>query len=389
MIPFYVLMMALCFVSTGLFLTFFLYLYQPKYKLLFGGCLSLFVIVGFVIALYYLYHPLPGLEYGWYDSIKSVYIEHFGLLFGFLVSIPILGLFALASWLGNRKARGTSLTLQDSRRTLLRGATVAIPLATMTTGAIAAYRGQKDFLINHEQVSFKDLPPFLQDYKIAQISDVHIGAFIDLGDFKDIMERVVQEKPNRLFITGDLIDDLERLDGLKSILESYAPLFPDGIDYIYGNHEHYRNYDKVQTVLKSTPLHILDNHSLRIHGGDQPVYLVGVNYDLKRDEEHRKAMLDKALKQVPEHAFVILLAHHPEFFDLAVEKKIPLTLSGHTHGGQIVLGGESLVPVGTPYFKGWYKKDHSQCYVNSGAGHWYPVRINCPREITILTFKNL
>ena len=66
--------------------------------------------------------------------------------------------------------------------------------------------------------------------------------------------------------------------------------------------------------------------------------------------------------------------------------KIPLTLSGHTHGGQIVFMGMPLVPTGTPYTKGRYVEEQSVCYVNNGTGHWFPIRINCPREITVITF---
>ena len=97
-------------------------------------------------------------------------------------------------------------------------------------------------------------------------------------------------------------------------------------------------------------------------------------------------MIDKALSGIPDYAFVILLAHHPEFFEEAIECKIPLTLSGHTHGGQIVFMGMPLVPTGTPYTKGRYVEEQSVCYVNNGSGHWFPIRINCPREITVITF---
>ena len=74
-------------------------------------------------------------------------------------------------------------------------------------------------------------------------------------------------------------------------------------------------------------------------------------------------MIDKALSGIPNNAFVILLAHHPEFFDEAIERNVPLTLSGHTHGGQIILFGMPWVPIGTPYVKGRYTEKNSVCYV--------------------------
>ncbi len=98
-------------------------------------------------------------------------------------------------------------------------------------------------------------------------------------------------------------------------------------------------------------MNILVNSNIQIMGGKQPVYIAGVAYDNDREKEKREAMIDKALSGIPDYAFVILLAHHPEFFEEAIERKIPLTLSGHTHGGQIVFMGMPLVPTGTPYTK--------------------------------------
>ena len=61
-------------------------------------------------------------------------------------------------------------------------------------------------------------------------------------------------------------------------------------------------------------------------------------------------------------------------------------MAGHTHGGQIVIGGEPVVPVGTKFWKGMYRDSWKYGYVNNGSGHWFPVRYNCPREITLYTF---
>ena len=81
-------------------------------------------------------------------------------------------------------------------------------------------------------------------------------------------------------------------------------------------------------------MNILVNSNIQIMGGKQPVYIAGVAYDNDREKEKREAMIDKALSGIPDYAFVILLAHHPEFFEEAIERKIPLTLSGpvsYTH----------------------------------------------------------
>ncbi|MCF0155970.1 MAG: metallophosphoesterase [Veillonella sp.] len=368
----------------------FTYLYRPKYKFLAVVLITALIAGGFFLALYYLYKPFPFAEgLRSYELFKGCLVDLLGLLWGALASILILALLAVVTALINRFGSRSTESFRDSRRTLLKGLAVGIPVLAMGGGIWAAKKGQAEVVVNKETFAYPNLPSALKNYKIAQISDVHIGAFIDMGDFDNIVSKVLAEQPNRLVITGDLIDDVERLPALAKRLEVLAPLIPDGIDYIYGNHEHFRNYNLVKKVLATTPMRILDNAAQLLFDGDQPVYMAGVNYDMKREPAIQKAFLDKAMAQVPEGAFTILLAHHPEFFDLAVERGIPLTLAGHTHGGQIQVADETLVPVGTPYVKGRYEKDGKFCYVNAGSGHWYPVRINCPREITIIEFADV
>ena len=133
-------------------------------------------------------------------------------------------------------------------------------------------------------------------------------------------------------------------------------------------------------------MRVFRNSSLRLSGGSWPVYLAGVDYSFARSQAQRESYLDAALEGVPQEAFVVLLAHHPDFIGNAFKRNIPVTLSGHTHGGQINVADNSLVPVGTPYWKGMYRDGNNYGYVNNGTGHWFPVRMNCPREISIFRF---
>ena len=262
-----------------------------------------------------------------------------------------------------------------------------MPAVTAGGGVVRAYEGAKEVQVNHIDLVFRSLPEYLKDYKLAQISDVHIGPFIDLKDFDKITQTVLNEKPDRLVITGDLIDDLDFLNPLCGRLEELFPKIPDGIDYILGNHEYFKNLPRVLEAFSGISMLMHRNSSLRLSGGSWPVYLAGVEYSFDRSGEQRETYLKEALANVPSEAFTILLAHHPDFIENAFAHNIPVTLSGHTHGGQIVVGGTALVPVGTKYFKGMYRDGTKYGYVNNGTGHWFPVRYNCPREITIFTFR--
>ena len=184
------------------------------------------------------------------------------------------------------------------------------------------------------------IPTYRQDLQITRLynSDIHIGPSIDLDDFDEILRLALLEHPNRVVITGDLIDKIQWLPEVCDRLKVFAKQIPDGVDYILGNHEFHHDVNKIVDDIKTkTPLNVLINDNIQIMGGKQPVYMAGVSYDNERRKENREAMIDKALSGIPNNAFVILLAHHPEFFDEAIERNVPLTLSGHTHGGQIIL----------------------------------------------------
>ena len=81
------------------------------------------------------------------------------------------------------------------------------------------------------------------------------------------------------------------------------------------------------------------------------------------------------------------MAHHPHAFDLAAEAKIPLTLSGHTHGGQIMPAGRGFGQMMYRYWSGLYDKGPSKLIVSNGVGNWFPLRINAPAEIVEITLR--
>jgi len=92
-----------------------------------------------------------------------------------------------------------------------------------------------------------------------------------------------------------------------------------------------------------------------------------------------------ALSSIPAGACRILISHHPDFIEDAFAAGIPLTLTGHTHGGQVYLFGKSLLPVQYRYMRGIYRQNGLYAYVHVGTGHWLPFRVDCPPEIAVFT----
>lgn len=311
----------------------------------------------------------------------------YGLMLGLGICFIIMIVLVIIMGLANLASKKVSPEDQEGRRNFLRTALWAVPAVTAGGGVVRAYEGAREVEIKHIDLWFDTLPEYLKNYKMAQITDIHIGPFIDLHDFDRIVKTVLDEKPNRLVITGDLIDEVDWVNELCGRLEELFPKIPDGIDYILGNHEYFHNLPLLLEAFGKISMRVHRNSSLRLSGGPWPVYLVGVDYPFDKTNAQREAYLKEAMSMVPTEAFTILLAHHPDFIKNAFERDIAVTLAGHTHGGQIVVGGTSLVPVGTEYWKGMYRQSWKYGYVSNGTGHWFPVRYNCPREITIFTFK--
>ncbi len=358
----------------------------PKRKgLMYGGLTGLVLGLATILLQRFMYGVHEGIVV---DLVRPILIELNGLvvaLFGICVVLAIFGVFYGLMRLGARSDSGDS-PMDESRRNFFKRTAVVVPAVVGVTGSVAAFQGNNELQLRKIQLALKDRPEVLKGYKIGQLSDAHLGPFIGMDKLKEMVNAVAGEHPNRLVITGDLIDDLGYLDEVADYLDSRVQDFPDGIDYILGNHEYRVDVERVWKRLSQTKMHMYRNSHQQILGGPRPVYLVGMDYHFKEDvQEENVRLLDKAMKGMPDTAYPILLAHHPNYIPEAFRRHIPLTLSGHTHGGQINLWGMNLVPVYKPYWKGLYEEQGLFAYVSRGSGHWFPVRLNCPREVTVFT----
>ncbi len=350
-----------------------------------GLLVGLGIGIGTILLQRFLYtvHDGMGLTIG-----RIFLTELNGLVVALVATFGILSVFGIFYGLMHlaNKSRSHDDSVDISRRNFFKRTAVVGPAVVGVTGSVAAFQGNGELQLRKIQLALKDRPEVLKGYKIGQLSDVHIGPFIGMDKLKEMVDAIASEHPNRLVITGDLIDDLGYLDEVADYLDSRVQDFPDGIDYILGNHEYRVDVERVWKRLHQTKMHMYRNSHQQILGGPRPVYLVGMDYHFKDDvQEENVRLLDKAMKGIPDNAYPILLAHHPNYIPEAFRRHIPLTLSGHTHGGQINLGGINLVPVYKPYWKGLYEEQGLFAYVSRGSGHWFPVRLNCAREVTVFT----
>jgi len=275
-----------------------------------------------------------------------------------------------------------------TRRQFLQGAIAAVPAMPLAMSTYGVLGGDYNIVLNRYTLPFAQLPPALDGFTIAQISDTHIGSFFSIDKLDRVLAMVRREKPDMLAITGDLVDDLALLSPMMERLTAFQRELPQGIFYCWGNHEYFRDIGRIRRAVEASPVTLLSNCSQQVKAG---LYLAGVDYPWGKNRaeqaERRRQYFAKAVHKIPAGAFTVLLTHHPDFFDNAFAAGVPLSLAGHTHGGQVSIRGVSLLPLQYKYMRGLYSQEGCCGYVSVGTGHWFPLRIGCPAEVSLFTLK--
>ncbi|VBB06693.1 Hypothetical protein LUCI_1929 [Lucifera butyrica] len=316
------------------------------------------------------------------------YVWVIGLVFFFLLAPVVYGIF----WIATRQpasAADETVNSGISRREFLRRGLVAVPTLSLGLSAGGVYGSIADMAVNRFNLAWPELPPALDGFKIAQISDTHIGPFFSVERLAKVLSLTQREKPHLLVVTGDLIDDMDELEKTLNRLSEFSAAVPYGIYYIWGNHEYFHDIRKIRAALQGRPIHLLVNEAQEIIGGSQPFYLLGVDYPWAKNGKDQEAVrhdfFARTVRNVPANAFSVLLCHHPDFIFNAFAGKIPFTLAGHTHGGQIGLFGKPVLPLQYHFMRGMYNEGNRRAYVHSGTGQWLPFRLGCPAELALFT----
>jgi len=222
-----------------------------------------------------------------------------------------------------------------------------------------------------------------KSYKIAQLSDVHIGGLIDAEYISGIVKRVNALNPDLVVITGDLVDlEISRIENVLDELPKLCSKY--GTYFIVGNHEYFHDIEAIIPKIKSLGIRVLENENVYIGEEGEGFNLAGV-YDMfgYRVDSYEPDIY-KALESQDKNSPTVLLAHQPLFVK-EVQSGVDLMLSGHTHGGQLY-PFKFLVKLQQPYISGLHQHDERlQVYVNKGTGFWGPpMRLGASAEITEL-----
>lgn len=232
------------------------------------------------------------------------------------------------------------------------------------------------------------LTPAFFGMRIAQISDIHMGGWMNAERLKYVVELVTQQNPDIVLLTGDFLighefnSDSE--EHLQETINTLSPLTKTVPAFgILGNHDYWTNVHAVREMLSLCDVKELTNSVFTLARGSETLHLCGVDDIWEGD-----VRLDEVVDQLKDNSAAILLAHEPDFADVSAEtNRFDLQISGHSHGGQIVfpfVGPPILPHLGQKYPSGLYQVGSMLQYTNRGVGMArLPVRLNCPPEITI------
>lgn len=283
--------------------------------------------------------------------------------------------------------------VDDKRRKIIETSAwtlASIPFFMVSKGLFSTTH---DFTVRNAEIYLPNLPKSLDGLKIVQLSDLHLGSFYDYSSFQEVRRLTNNLKPDILMITGDFVNS--KPSELKANYIDLQSLSADiGIFSCLGNHDHYMKDYEHRTLVKAlndAGANLLINRNDRLIINNSPLNIIGVdNLGMRQ----KFGDFDKAYENVNKEETSILLCHDPTNWDLHIRNKYPadLTLSGHTHGGQVAweFNGFEFKPAKFVYrqSEGLYKNGENQLYVNRGIGTvGPPLRIGVKPEITEIILK--
>jgi hypothetical protein len=276
----------------------------------------------------------------------------------------------------------------------LTGGRIAAAAVVCLVGSvlIAGYLGTRRLVVREVDASIPGLPPEFDGLAIAQVSDLHVGPHTSRRFLSRVVRTIRDLSPDVIAVTGDLVDDrAEDVDAYASALGNLdAPL---GVFMIPGNHDVYAGWDLVEHRLRrDVSARLLLNEAHLIRRGDATLVLAGTGDPAGggRGQSRVAPDVDRTLAGAPNGATIVALAHNPSLWPALAKRGVALTLSGHTHWGQLAMPslGWSLASPFLKHAMGAYRDQDSLLYISPGTGYWgIPFRLGAFPEVTLIRLR--
>lgn len=260
--------------------------------------------------------------------------------------------------------------------------------------AAYGYVGTRRLVVRPLDVGFPELPSGLEGMRIVQLSDLHVGPHTSGRHLARIEEAVRSARPDLIVLTGDQVDDFAR--DVEPLGEALGGLrAPLGVIAVAGNHDVYAGWASVRRGMERLGWTVLVNEAVPVHRNGTRFWVAGTGDPAGRGGpggEDASVVPDvgRTLASVPPEAFTLALAHNPVLWPELAARGVELTLSGHTHYGQLALPGLgwSMASPFLEYAMGTYRRGPSVLYINPGTNFWgIPFRIGALPEVTVLSLR--
>jgi predicted MPP superfamily phosphohydrolase len=271
---------------------------------------------------------------------------------------------------------------------------LALGAAGFAAALVAGYLGSRQLQVRRLDARLSDLPAGLEGLRIVQVSDLHVGPHTPVRYLERVKEAIRGSNPDLIAFTGDQVDDYARdvVPFGAAFGDLAAPL---GVYAIAGNHDVYAGWPAVQAGLEGLGIRVLVNEAIELEHRGGRFWLAGTGdpaaTNLPRHRGGEAAPhIGRTLARVPDGATTLALAHNPALWPQLAERNVALTLSGHTHHGQLSIPkwGWSLASPFLEHAMGVHRKGDSLLYINPGTNYWgLPFRIGALPEVTVLTLR--
>ena len=367
--------------------------------------ITIFFIVSFLLVSYSLSLSIPKIVRTYlFAIVAGLFVTKIAIVF-FIAIDDIRRLFV---WIISKLQSNTTTAIDHGSDSINRSVFLSwIGLAaggTLFGSLIYGFGNKYNYAIKKNQLAFENLPIGFKGLKIVHISDIHSGSFTDPDAVKHGVQKILDEKPDIILFTGDLVNDM------ASEMQEYVPIFsllkaPMGIYSTLGNHDYgdyitwprdgiskEENMTNLKKLYEIMGWRLLMNEHVTLERGGDKIALLGIENWSTKARFPKHGRMDLAHKGTEDFPFKILMSHDPSHWEGQIIPQyadVDLMLSGHTHGMQfgVSIPGFKWSPVQYMYkqWSGLYENEKQKLYVNPGFGFiGYPGRVGILPEITVI-----